>query len=254
MPGRVDGKVAIVVGGGQTPGETIGNGRATALLLAREGARVVVVDRALASAQDTVSMIEAEAGQALAYEADATSEDSVKHLISDVVARFGTIDILHNNVGASIALGDARADAISVEAFDRSFAVTYLLEAIAMLVGLAGVAATFSAQNLARTKEFGMLRHIGVLRRQIVAMLAAEGALLGAVGVVAGIGLGIAISQVLIHVINPQSFHWSMETRLPLMLFAIVAAALILAAAGTALLAGRRALSADAVRAVREDW
>jgi putative ABC transport system permease protein len=134
---------------------------------------------------------------------------------------------------------------LSLQIFDRR---------IAMLVGLAGVAATFSAQTLARTKEFGMLRHIGVLRRQIVAMLAAEGALLGTVGVIAGIGLGIAISQVLIDVINPQSFHWSMETRLPLTLFAVVATALILAAAGTALLAGRRALSADAVRAVREDW
>jgi putative ABC transport system permease protein len=143
---------------------------------------------------------------------------------------------------------------LSLQIFDRSFAVTYVLEAIAMLVGLAGVAATFSAQTLARTKEFGMLRHIGVLRRQIVAMLAAEGALLGTVGVIAGIGLGIAISQVLIDVINPQSFHWSMETRLPWMLFAVVTVALIVAAAGTALLAGRRALSADAVHAVREDW
>ena len=144
--------------------------------------------------------------------------------------------------------------AMSLRIFDRSFAVTYLLEAIAILVGLAGVAATFSAQTLARAKEFGMLRHIGVLRRQIVAMLATEGALLGAVGVIAGIGLGIAISQVLIHVINPQSFHWTMETRLPVWLFAGVTIALILAAAGTALIAGRRALSSDAVRAVREDW
>jgi putative ABC transport system permease protein len=76
--------------------------------------------------------------------------------------------------------------ALSLQIFDRSFAVTYVLEAIAMMVGLAGVAATFSAQTLARTKEFGMLRHIGVLRRQIVAMLAAEGALLGTVGVIAG--------------------------------------------------------------------
>jgi putative ABC transport system permease protein len=144
--------------------------------------------------------------------------------------------------------------ALSLRIFDRSFAVTYVLEAIAILVGLAGVAATFSAQTLARTKEFGMLRHIGVLRRQIVAMLAAEGALLGAVGVVAGIGLGIAISQVLIHVINPQSFHWTMETELPSVLFATVAFALIAASAGTALIAGRRALSDDAIRAVREDW
>jgi putative ABC transport system permease protein len=147
---------------------------------------------------------------------------------------------------------DLRATALRI--FDRSFAVTYLLETIAILVGLSGVAATFSAQTLARTKEFGMLRHIGVRRGEIVAMLATEGALLGAVGVVAGIGLGIAISQVLIHVVNPQSFHWTMETRMPYGLFVFVTAALIVAAAGTALLAGRRALSANAVRAVREDW
>jgi putative ABC transport system permease protein len=99
-----------------------------------------------------------------------------------------------------------------------------------------------------------MLRHIGVLKRQIVGMLAAEGALLGTVGVVAGIGLGVAISQVLIHVINPQSFHWTMETELPYVLFATVAVALVAASAGTALIAGRRALSDDAIRAVREDW
>ncbi len=148
--------------------------------------------------------------------------------------------------------GELRA--LSLEIFDRSFAVTYLLEAIAILVGLAGVAATFSAQTLARTKEFGMLRHLGVTRRQIIAMLLIEGALLGAVGVIAGIGLGLAMSQVLIHVVNPQSFNWTMETRLPFTLFATVTVALIAAAAATAVLAGRRALSLDAVRAVREDW
>ncbi|UTP37892.1 ABC transporter permease [Phenylobacterium sp. LH3H17] len=144
--------------------------------------------------------------------------------------------------------------AFALRLFDRSFAVTYGLEAIAILVGLAGVAATVSAQTLARTKEFGMLRHLGVTRSQIVAMLATEGAVLGAVGVLAGIGLGLVMSQVLIHVVNPQSFHWTMETKLPWALLASVAAALVAAAAGTALLAGRRALSADAVRAVREDW
>ena len=144
--------------------------------------------------------------------------------------------------------------AFALRIFDRSFAVTYGLEAIAILVGLAGVAATVSAQTLARTKEFGMLRHLGVTQRQIVAMLVTEGALLGAVGVVAGIGLGLIMSQVLIHVVNPQSFHWTMETKLPWGLLAGVAVALVASAAGTALLAGRRALSADAVRAVREDW
>jgi NAD(P)-dependent dehydrogenase (short-subunit alcohol dehydrogenase family) len=125
MPGRVAGKVAIVVGGGQTPGETMGNGRATALLLAREGARVMVVDRLLASAEETVAMIAAEHGEAVAFEADATDEAAVARLVAAALDRFGQLDILHNNVGASIALGDAPADRISVEAFDRSFAVNF---------------------------------------------------------------------------------------------------------------------------------
>jgi NAD(P)-dependent dehydrogenase (short-subunit alcohol dehydrogenase family) len=125
MPGRVADKIAIVVGGGQTPGETIGNGRATAVLLAREGARVAVADLRLTSARDTVELIEAEGGRAVAFEADVTQEESIKQLIAEVVERFGTIDILHNNVGASIALGDARADEMTVEAFDRSFAVNF---------------------------------------------------------------------------------------------------------------------------------
>ncbi|NBB16789.1 FtsX-like permease family protein [Caulobacter sp. SLTY] len=143
---------------------------------------------------------------------------------------------------------------IALGLFDRSFAITYVLELVAILVGLAGVAATVSAQTLARTKEFGMLRHLGVRKRQITAMLAIEGALLGAVGVAAGLTLGLIMSQVLIHVVNPQSFHWTMQTRLPWGLFLVVTAGLIAASAGTALLAGRRALSVDAVRAVREDW
>jgi putative ABC transport system permease protein len=171
----------------------------------------------------------------------------------------GVTDALRAELPASLSSRVSFAEpreirALSLEIFDRSFAITYLLEAIAILVGLSGVAATFSAQTLARTKEFGMLRHVGVTRRQIVAMLLTEGALLGVIGVVAGIGLGIAMSQVLIHVVNPQSFHWTMETRLPFSLFGSVVVALIASAAGTALLAGRRALSTDAVRAVREDW
>jgi NAD(P)-dependent dehydrogenase (short-subunit alcohol dehydrogenase family) len=125
MPDRVADKVAVVMGGGQTPGETIGNGRATALLLAREGARVVVGDRRLESAQDTVQMITGEGGRALACEVDVTVEESIRSMILHVVEQFGRIDILHNNVGASIALGDARADEMTVEAFDRSFAVNF---------------------------------------------------------------------------------------------------------------------------------
>ncbi|WP_293906022.1 ABC transporter permease [Phenylobacterium sp.] len=144
--------------------------------------------------------------------------------------------------------------AIALRLFDRSFAATYALEAIAIGIGLSGVAATFSAQTLARAKEFGMLRHIGVRRGQLLTMLAIEGALLGAVGVAAGLSLGVTMSQVLIHVINPQSFNWTMETRLPWLLLGSLAMALIAAAAGTAVLSGRSATAASAVNAVREDW
>ncbi|MEO8936167.1 MAG: FtsX-like permease family protein, partial [Burkholderiaceae bacterium] len=143
---------------------------------------------------------------------------------------------------------------LSLSIFDRSFAVTYLLQAVAIAIGLAGVAATFSAQTLARSKEFGMLRHIGVLKRQIVAELATEGALLGVLGAIAGGALGLAMSQVLIHVVNPQSFHWTMDTTIPWRTLAAVGLALVAASAGTAVLAGRRALGHSAVLAVREDW
>ena len=138
--------------------------------------------------------------------------------------------------------------------FDRSFAVTYLLEAIAILVGLAGVAATMSAQTLAREREFGMLRHLGLTRGQLSAMLATEGAIVGLTGALAGIGLGLVLAQVLIHVINPQSFNWTMDTRVPVGTLLAVAAALTGAAAVTAVLAGRRATSRGAVQSVREDW
>ncbi|MGS1017549.1 FtsX-like permease family protein [Allosphingosinicella humi] len=138
--------------------------------------------------------------------------------------------------------------------FDRSFAITYALEAIAILIGLAGIAATISAQTIARIKEFGMMRHVGMRRGQIVTMLACEGALLGLIGMVAGIAVGLALSQILIHVINPQSFNWTMMTRIPWGLIAGVAAALVATAAATAMIAGRRAVSRDAVRAVSEDW
>ncbi|MHB8576556.1 MAG: SDR family NAD(P)-dependent oxidoreductase [Dehalococcoidia bacterium] len=123
MAGRVDGKVALIMGGGQTPGETIGNGRATALLLAREGARVMVIDRALATAEETAALITGEGGEAAAFAADVVEEEQVRAAIEACVARFGRIDLLHNNVGASLALGDAPATELTVEAFDRIIAV-----------------------------------------------------------------------------------------------------------------------------------
>ncbi len=118
---RLEGKVAIVVGAGQTPGDTIGNGRATAILFAREGAEVVAVDRDLASAQETVDMIEAEGRSGTALQADATSESECAALIERCVSRFGRIDILHNNVG--IGGNDAGPAHIDEESWDRILSV-----------------------------------------------------------------------------------------------------------------------------------
>ena len=157
--------------------------------------------------------------------------------------------------GEALAFSDpGEIRALSLRIFDRSFAITYLLEGVAIVIGLSGVAATFSSQTLARAKEFGMLRHIGVGRRQILAMLAAEGGLLTLLGIAVGFLLGGAISLVLIFVVNPQSFHWTMQLHMPWALLCGAAAAMLASSAATALISGRHAVSQDALRSVREDW
>lgn len=148
----------------------------------------------------------------------------------------------------------SRMRAVVLRQFDRSFAVTYLLELAAIGIGLLGVAASFSAQALTRVREFGMLRHLGFSKRQIRQMLTLEGGLLGGFGVVAGFLLGVALSLILIFIINPQSFHWSMQLYMPWAWLGIMATAVLVAATWTASVASRRAASKDVIRAVREDW
>lgn len=148
--------------------------------------------------------------------------------------------------------GEIRA--LSLQIFDRSFAVTYVLEIAAIVIGLIGIAATFSSQAIARTREFGMLRHIGLTRRQVLQILAIEGGLITALAIIVGLLTGLVISVVLIHVVNPQSFSWTMDFNAPQGLIALLIGALMVAAVATAVLAGRRAVSIDAVRAVSEDW
>lgn len=120
---RLEGKVAMVVGAGQAHGATMGNGRATAIVFAREGAQVLCVDRDLASAEETVQSIVGAGGTARAAQADVTDEDAVRAAVRTCVDAFGRIDILHNNVGISLARGDAEITDISVENFDRVVAV-----------------------------------------------------------------------------------------------------------------------------------
>jgi NAD(P)-dependent dehydrogenase (short-subunit alcohol dehydrogenase family) len=121
MAGRLDGCVAVVVGGGQTPGETIGNGRATAITFAREGAKVVVVDRELGSAEETVEMIHEAGGEATAHSADITDLESCASIPTMATATYGGLDILHNNVG--IGAGDAPAVHVDEDAWQRIFDV-----------------------------------------------------------------------------------------------------------------------------------
>jgi NAD(P)-dependent dehydrogenase (short-subunit alcohol dehydrogenase family) len=117
VTGRLAGKVAVVMGGGQTPGDTIGNGRATAVLFAREGARVRVVDHRREAAEETVAQIREEGGDAEAVEADATCEEDCAALFARCVEEHGRIDVLHNNVG--IGGGDAGPAHVDLEAWDR---------------------------------------------------------------------------------------------------------------------------------------
>jgi putative ABC transport system permease protein len=148
--------------------------------------------------------------------------------------------------------GEIRA--LSLRIFDRSFAVTYWLQAVAIAIGLIGIAASFSAQVLARRREFGLLAHLGLTRAQVLAVVAGEGALWSITGVLLGLALGIAVSAVLVHVVNPQSFHWTMELLLPWGRLIALCAAMAAAGTLTAWWAGRAAGAKQAALAVKEDW
>ena len=120
---RLAEKTAIVIGAGQGPGEGMGNGRATTLRFAQEGARVMAVDRDLGSAEETASMVNRTGGECFAFEADVTKEPMLAAAISTAHKRWGRIDILHYNVGVSIAGGDAPLLDFTEVAFDRISAI-----------------------------------------------------------------------------------------------------------------------------------
>lgn len=148
----------------------------------------------------------------------------------------------------------AEVRALSLRVFDRSFAITYALEAIAMLVGLFGVTATYTGEALARAREFGMMRHLGITRRQVARQLALESMMLISTGAAWGLMVAGALAWVLIERVNPQSFHWTMDVSVPWGLLG--GSALLLISLGTfaAVIAARHAMGAYPVRAVREDW
>ncbi len=142
----------------------------------------------------------------------------------------------------------------SLQIFDRTFAVTYALELAALVIGLAGLSSSFAALVLARRREFGVLRHIGMTRGEIRRMLASEGALVSGIGLVVGVAVGAVISVVLVHVVNPQSFHWGMELAVPWAALAAFVVIVLALSVLTAVVAGRQATRGEVVRAVRDDW
>ncbi len=148
--------------------------------------------------------------------------------------------------------GEIRATSLRI--FDRSFAVTYWLQAVAIAIGLFGIAASFSAQVLARRKEFGLLAHLGLTRAQVLRVVAAEGAVWTAAGALLGLLLGLAVSVVLVKVVNPQSFHWTMDLLLPWARLAALCAAVMVAGTLTAWVAARSAAGRQMALAVKEDW
>lgn len=117
MAGRLEGRAVIVTGAGQTPGETIGNGRAATLAFAREGALVLAVDRRASSAADTAELARAEGGVCEPFEADITDEAACRAIADACQERFGRIDVLHNNVG--IGAGDAGPTSLTEDNWHR---------------------------------------------------------------------------------------------------------------------------------------
>jgi NAD(P)-dependent dehydrogenase (short-subunit alcohol dehydrogenase family) len=155
--GRVQDKVVIVVGGGQTPGATVGNGRAAAILYAREGARVLVADRDLGSAQDTVDIITSDRGAGHAIQVDVKEEHDLGTMVSACIDLWGKIDVLHYNVGVSSAGGDAPIKDITPEAF------THVME-----VNLRGlVLACKHVLPVMRARETGVIISVGSISSRI---------------------------------------------------------------------------------------
>ncbi len=161
-------------------------------------------------------------------------------------------DLLGKAVTEMILPGELRGMILAI--FDRTFLVTYLMEAVAVMIGLFGISTSFAALATSRRKELGILRHLGLLRRQVAHLLALEAGLTALIGVLVGLVTGGAMALILIKVINPQSFHWSMEVQWPWGLLLLFSLAMILLSALAAALAGRQAMRQEAVLAVREDW
>jgi NAD(P)-dependent dehydrogenase (short-subunit alcohol dehydrogenase family) len=156
MGTRLQGKVAIVTGAGSV-GPGWGNGRAIAVLFAREGAQVVVVDRDRAAAAETAALIEGEGGACLTAEADVTDFTSVATMVDAALSKFGRVDVLVNNVGGSLPGGPLE---LSVEEFRGQLD----LNLTSAFITCKAVLPTMLAQSggaIVNVGSVGGMRHLG---------------------------------------------------------------------------------------------
>ncbi|HSN20696.1 MAG TPA: ABC transporter permease, partial [Usitatibacter sp.] len=186
---------------------------------------------------------------------DASANDMALHLAPGVDAAQAESAIRAALPGATgLAFEDAASlRRRSLDLFDRTFAVTYALEAIAIAIGLAGITSSFAALAWSRRREFGVLRFLGLTRGDILRLLALEGAAAGALGAALGLVSGIMISFVLVRVVNRQSFHWSIEVHWPIAALAVLLAAIVGLSALGARASGALAVRREAVAAVKDD-
>jgi putative ABC transport system permease protein len=197
------------------------------------------------SSRDWVSLTGDESQSDLAlWLSDGVDEEAARQAVAQAVPGAGGLE-----------LRSAREiRAISLRVFDRSFAVTWVLEAVAIAVALFGVAAAWSGEALAREREFGVLRHLGFTRRQVLRAFTLESGLLILIAVLWGACLGAAIAVVLVHRVNPQSFHWTMDMHWPTGILLVTGLSLVGLGMLAARLAGRSATRASPIRSLREDW
>ena len=143
---------------------------------------------------------------------------------------------------------------LSLSIFDRSFVLTYVLEAIAILVALIGVTASFGSQTLARLREFAVSRCLGFSRADVLRQLCAESLFVLCIAVLWGLALGIAIAAVLVFRVNPQSFHWTMEMRLPMLDLLSAGALLVVLGSLAAVLTAQQVMKPRLQQSLKEDW
>ena len=186
---------------------------------------------------------------------DARAHDLALHLAAGVDARAGEAAVRRAIPEAKGVIFEDAVDLRrrSLAIFDRTFAVTYALEAIAIVIGLAGVTSSFAALAWSRRREFGVLRFLGLRRSEVLKLLALEGAATGTLGALIGFASGAAISLVLVRVVNRQSFHWDLQVHWPWAGLAVLLAAIVALCAFGARASAAFAVRNEAILAVKDD-